>query len=288
MEAETQAPEVPRVKLGSQGLEVWRLGLGCFQLTRLINAPLSDEEGIAFIKQAFDRGITFFDTADRYGQHKNEILIGKALKELPREKVQVASKFGIVKLEGGVLMTNGKCVRACCEASLDRLGVEHKDLCYQHRVDLTVRIEDTMRGAEEVSGGGEGEVHRAVGGEPRHDQACACCASHPITALQMRWWSFWTRDIKDETVPLCRVPNLMQMMPLTGRDLGIGIVAFSPLVISPYRFSEDNLENTILHVQGANLAAKHGCNPAQPALAWLLHQGNDVFPIPGTRKFSFS
>ncbi|CAL9038902.1 unnamed protein product, partial [Musa banksii] len=189
---------------------------------------------------------------------------------------------------------------ACCEASLDRLGVEYKDLCYQHRVDLTVRIEDTVRtdlciicfhgGAEEVSGGGEGEVHRAVGGEPRHDQACACCASHPITALQIRWWSFWIRDIKDEIVPLCR-------------DLGIGIVAFSPLgmgffagktyyaessanIISPYRFSEDNSENTILHVQGANLAAKHGCNPAQPAQAWLLHQGNDVFPIPGTRKFS--
>uniref|UniRef100_A0A804K8T4 NADP-dependent oxidoreductase domain-containing protein n=1 Tax=Musa acuminata subsp. malaccensis TaxID=214687 RepID=A0A804K8T4_MUSAM len=174
MEAETQAPEVPRVKLGSQGLEVSRLGLGCFQLTGLINAPLSDEEGIAFIKQAFDRGITFFDTADRFGQHKNEILIGKALKQLPREEVQGASKFGIVKLEG------------------------------HHG------------GAEEVSGGGEGEVHRAVGGEPRHDQACACCASHPITALQIRWWSFWIRDIKDEIVPLCR-------------DLGIGIVAFSPL-----------------------------------------------------------
>ncbi|CAL9134141.1 unnamed protein product [Musa textilis] len=197
MEAETRAPEVPRVKLGSKKLEVSRLGLGCFQLTGLFKAPLSDEEGIAVIKQAFDRGITFFDTADRYGPHKTEILIGKALKQLPREKVRVASKFGIVKLECGVLKTNGKpeCVGACCEASLDRLGVEYIDLYYQYRVGLTVRIEDTVSTElciicflEEVSGGGEGEVHQAVvKGEARHDQVCTCYASHPITALQMVW-----------------------------------------------------------------------------------------------------
>ncbi|URE38297.1 auxin-induced protein [Musa troglodytarum] len=214
MEAETRAPEVPRVKLGSKKLEVSRLGLGCFQLTGLFKAPLSDEEGIAVIKQAFDRGITFFDTADRYGPHKTEILIGKALKQLPREKVRVASKFGIVKLECGVLKTNGKpeCVGACCEASLDRLGVEYIDLYYQYRVGLTVRIEDNV------------------------------------------------------STELC-------------------IICF---LISSYRFSKDNLEHTILHIRGANLAAKHGCNPAQPALAWLLHHRKDVVPIPGNQKFSFS
>ncbi|XP_074572144.1 perakine reductase-like [Curcuma longa] len=285
-----EAPSMTRVRLGSQGLEVSRLGFGCYGIAGNFSAPLSDEEANGIIKQVFDRGITFFDTADVYGPHTNEILIGKALKHLPREKVQLATKFGIAKYRGNDVEINGKpeYVRACCEASLDRLGVDYIDLYYQHRVDLTVPIEDTMGELKKLVE--EGKVKYIGLSEASPDTIRRAHAVHPITAVQMEW-SLWTRDLESEVVPLCR-------------NLGIGIVAYSPLgcgffagkasvksltpgsVLSKFpRFSGDNLDrNKTLYFRLTDLAAKHGCSPAQLALAWLLHQGNDVVPIPGTTK----
>ncbi|XP_074570346.1 putative aldo-keto reductase 1 [Curcuma longa] len=274
----------------NHSLPVSRLGFGCFGVAGIFGAPSSDEEAIGIIKQVFGRGITFFDTSDAYGPHTNEILIGKALKHLPREKVQLATKFGISKYNGNDLEINGKpeYVRACCEASLERLGVDYIDLYYQHRVDLTVPIEDTMGELKKLVE--EGKVKYIGLSEASPDTIRRAHAVHPLTAVQMEW-SLWTRDLESEVVPLCR-------------NLGIGIVAYSPLgsgffagkasvesltpgnFLSHFpRFSGDNLDrNKTLYFRLTNLAAKHGCSPAQLAIAWLLHQGNDVVPIPGTTK----
>ncbi|KAJ7954832.1 Perakine reductase-like protein [Quillaja saponaria] len=249
--------QIPRVKLGTQGLDVSRLAFGCAGLSGILNAPLSHEAGCSVIKEAFNKGITFFDTADLYGDnHDNEIMVGKALKQLPREKIQLATKFGIFRSEGRPLEVKGtpEYVRKCCETSLKRLDVEHIDLYYQHRVDISVPIEDTM-----------GELKKL--------------------------YSLWTRDIEEEIIPLCR-------------QLGIGIVAYSSLgrgffagkagveslpnesiLIKHPRFSEEHLEkNKLFYKQLEELASKHGCTPAQLALAWLLQQGSDIIPVPGTTK----
>ncbi|KAJ1423855.1 NADP-dependent oxidoreductase domain [Sesbania bispinosa] len=265
--------QVPRVKLGSQGLEVSRLGFGCGGLSGIYNAPLSHEEGCSIIKEVFNKGVTFFDTSDLYGHnHDNEIMVGKALKELPREKVQLATKFGVTRSEGKDLALgvkgNPEYVRECCEASLKRLDVKYIDLYYQHRIDTSVPIEDTASA----------------------DTIKRAHAVHPITALQMEY-SLWTRDIEEEIIPLCR-------------ELGIGIVAYSPLgrgffagkavveslpsqsllAMHP-RFTRENLEkNKLFYKRLDDLASKHACSPSQLALAWLLHQGNDIIPIPGTTK----
>ncbi|XP_035845037.1 perakine reductase isoform X2 [Helianthus annuus] len=244
--------EMPRVKLGNQGLEVSRLGYGCMGLTGTYNNPLSVEEGIKVLKEAFNKGITFFDTADVYGaDHANELLIGKLLKELPRDKIQLATKFGIFKIEPTKVTVKGtpEYARSCCEGSLKRLGVDYIDLYYIHRIDTTVPIEDTME------------------------------------------YSLWTREIEDELIPLCR-------------ELGIGIVPYSPvgrgffggkaikeqlpansfLQLNP-RFTGENLtKNKNIYDRVEAIAEKHGCSTAQLALAWVLHQGNDVVPIPGTTK----
>ncbi|KAG2718230.1 hypothetical protein I3760_03G209600 [Carya illinoinensis] len=273
--------QFPRVTLGSQGLEVSRLGFGCVGLSGLYNAPLSQEAGCAVIKETFDRGITFFDTSDLYGHdHDNEIMVGKALKQLPREKIQLATKFGVVKLEGdryGQYGVRGspEYARECCEASLKRLEVDYIDLSYPHRIDVTVPIEATL----------------PMDYFNLQDWIqCSSHAVHPITAVQMEY-SLWARDIEDEIVPVCR-------------ELGIGIVAYSPLgrgffagkaVLEPLppesvlsmfpRFSGKNFEkNKNLYNKLANLAEKHACTTPQLALAWLLHQGGDIVPIPGTTK----
>ncbi|MBA0681476.1 hypothetical protein Goari_023277 [Gossypium aridum] len=242
-----------RVKLGSQGLEVSRLGFGCVGLSGVYNAPLSHEEGCSIIKEAFNRGITFFDTADIYGEkHDNEIMLGKALKQLPREKIQVATKFGFVKSEskGRPLIEMGELKKLVEEGKIKYIGLSEPSI-------------DTIKRAHKV---------------------------HPITALQMEY-SLWTREIEDEIIPLCR-------------ELGIGIVAYSPLgrgffggkgveetmpngsQLANYpRFNGENLEkNKLLYTRVYNLAIKHGCTVPQLALAWLLHQGRDIVPIPGTTK----
>ncbi|VAI84689.1 unnamed protein product [Triticum turgidum subsp. durum] len=202
--------QMARVKLGTQGLEVSKIGFGCMGLTGVYNDPVPEDAGVAVIRRAFDAGVTFFDTADAYGPHTNEVLLGKALRQVPRERVQVATKCGI--------------------------------------------------------------------------------AVHPITAVQMEW-SLWTRDIEEDIIPLCR-------------ELGIGVVPYSPLgrgffagraaveslpsgsLLSKHpRYTGENLEkNRVLYTRLEMLSTKYGCTPAQLALAWVLHQGDDVVPIPGTTK----
>ncbi|XP_030477296.2 perakine reductase-like isoform X1 [Syzygium oleosum] len=288
---EKQRIQIPRVKLGSQGLEVSRLGFGCGGLSGIWNAPVSHEAGCLLIKRVFEKGITFFDTADVYGHdHDNEIMIGKALKELPREQIQLAMKFGVGMVEEGQVAIRGtpEYVRECCEGSLKRLGVDYIDLYYQHRVDTTVAIEDTVGELKKLVE--EGKIKYIGLSEASIDTIKRAHAIHPITAVQMEY-SLWTREIKDELIPLCR-------------ELGIGIVVYSPLghgffggkaVIESLpaesllarhpRFTGENLEkNKVIYRKVVDLAAKHGCTAPQLALAWLLHQGDDVIPIPGTRK----
>ncbi|KAF2284621.1 hypothetical protein GH714_028264 [Hevea brasiliensis] len=208
---------IPRVKLGCQGLEVSKLGFGCMGLSGGYNAPVSEEVGISIIKEAFNSGISFFDTADIYGFHTNEVLVGKALKQLPREKIQLATKFGVV-LKGSDYASSGingkpEYVRACCEASLKRLGMDYVDLYYQHRVDTSVPIEETMLELKKLVE--EGKLKYIGLSEASPDTIKRAHAVHPITAVQMEW-SLWTRDIEEEIIPLCR-------------ELGIGIVPYSPL-----------------------------------------------------------
>ncbi|XP_030534728.1 probable aldo-keto reductase 1 isoform X2 [Rhodamnia argentea] len=282
--------EVPRVKLGSQGLEVSKLGFGCMGLTGVYNSPLSEEDGIAIIKDAYSKAVTFFDTADVYGANANEVLVGKALKHLPRENIQLATKFGIVRVEASKMMVKGtpEYVRSCCEASLKRLGVEYIDLYYQHRVDTSLPIEETMGELKKLVE--EGKIKYIGLSEASPDTIRRAHAVHPITAVQMEW-SLWTRDIEAEIVPLCR-------------ELGIGIVPYSPLgrgffggkavieslpsdsnLATHPRFKKENLDkNKNIYTRMDNLAKKHGCTPAQLALAWVLGQGDMVVPIPGTTK----
>ncbi|XVF31154.1 hypothetical protein REPUB_Repub16aG0121400 [Reevesia pubescens] len=291
MAEEQQRIQIPRVKLGTQGLEVSKLGFGCMGLAGAYNIDSVPEDvSISVIKHAFDRGVTFFDTSDIYGPKTNEILVGKALKQLPREKVQLATKFGFEKMDFTGIIVNGtpEYVRKSVEASLKRLDVEYIDLYYQHRVDTNTPIEDTMGELKKLVE--EGKIKYIGLSEPSPDTIKRAHAVHPITALQMEW-SLWTRDIEEEIVPLCR-------------ELGIGIVPYSPLGCGFFggrtdaeslpansflamlpRFQGENLEkNKILYSKLEKLTEKHGCTTAQLALAWVLHQGNDVAPIPGTTK----
>ncbi|KAL0287289.1 UNVERIFIED_CONTAM: putative aldo-keto reductase 1 [Sesamum calycinum] len=208
--------QVPRVKLGAQGLQVSRVGFGCGGLSGILNAPLSHEDGAAILKEAFNKGITFFDTADIYGKAgDNEIMIGKALKELPREQVQ-ASKFGLYMPDGmSQVHVKGspEYVRKCIEASLTRLDVDYIDLYYPHRVDTSVPIEETMGELKKLVE--EGKIRYIGLSEASTDTIKRAHAVHPITAVQMEY-SLWSREIEEDVIPLCR-------------ELGIGIVAYSPL-----------------------------------------------------------
>ncbi|XP_010025042.2 probable aldo-keto reductase 1 [Eucalyptus grandis] len=288
--AQEQHVQIPRVKLGTQGLEVSKLGFGCMGLTGIYNDPVQEEAGVSIITDAFAKGVTFFDTSDVYGPKTNEILVGKALKKLPREKVQLATKFGALQTKGYDAAINGtpEYVRSCCEASLKRLNVDYIDLYYVHRIDTSVPIEETMGELKKLVE--EGKVKYIGLSEASPDTIRRAHAVHPVTALQIEW-SLWTRDIEQELVPLCR-------------DLGIGIVPYSPLgrgffggrgVIGAVpeksfqerhpRFQPENLEkNKVFYTRIEKLANKHDCTPIQLALAWVLHQGDDVVPIPGTTK----
>ncbi|KAG5554619.1 hypothetical protein RHGRI_012247 [Rhododendron griersonianum] len=289
MEDSKHTIQMPRVKLGSHGLEVSRLGFGCAGLSGYYNDPLSHEAGCSVIKEAFRNGITFFDTSDLYGEnHDNEILLSKALKELPRAKVQLATKFGIMSLEGGKHAVKGtpEYVRQACEASLKRLGTDYIDLYYQHRVDPTVPIEDTMGELKKLVD--EGKIKYIGLSEASVDTMRRAHMVHPITAIQVEY-SLWTRDIEEDIIPLCR-------------ELGIGIVAYSPLgrgffggkavvealpdntSLAKVYQRESREEQTTIYDRLANLAAKKSCTPPQLALAWLLHQEDNIVPIPVTTK----
>ncbi|MCO5589057.1 hypothetical protein L7F22_043022 [Adiantum nelumboides] len=284
------ATKVQRTKLGSQGLEVSKQGLGCMGMSAYYGPPKPEEEMIPFIRHAVDSGITFLDTSDIYGPFTNEVLVGKAIKGI-RHKVQLATKFGI-SYENGQRSFRGdpSYVRSACEASLKRLDVDHIDLYYQHRVDTRVPIEVTVGEMKLLVE--KGKVKYLGLSEASASTIRRAHAVHPITAVQIEW-SLWTRDVEKDIVPTCR-------------ELGIGIVAYSPLgrgffsagakvlesmsqtdfrKVAQPRFAGDNLDkNQKLFLALNELAYKKGCTPGQLALAWVQHQGDDVVPIPGTTK----
>ncbi|KAJ0903494.1 putative perakine reductase [Helianthus annuus] len=283
---------VRRIKLGSQGLEVSAIGLGCMGMSGAYGPLKPEEEMIKVIHHAIYSGVTHLDTSDVYGPHTNEILIGKALKGVKREEVQVATKFGLKFGEGrGQMEIHGEpeYVRACCEASLKRLDVDYIDLYYVHRIDKKVPIEITMGELKKLVE--EGKIKHIGLSEAGPATIRRAHAVHPITAVQLEW-SLWTRDAEDEVIPTCR-------------ELGIGIVPFGPLGSGFFasgpkvvdnladkdyrkmlpRLQGENFDhNKVVYERVSEMAQKKGCTPSQLALAWVLHQGEDVGPIPGTTK----
>ncbi|KAL2345804.1 hypothetical protein Fmac_007089 [Flemingia macrophylla] len=284
--------QIPRLKLGTQGFEVSKLGFGCMGLSGGYSDPLPEEDAISVINYAFSQGITFFDTSDVYGGTANEVLVGKALKHLPRDKTQIATKFGIARMDfSDMIKISGspEYVRSCCEASLKRLDVEYIDLYYQHRVDTSVPIEETVGELKKLVE--EGKVKYIGLSEASPDTIRRAHAVHPITAVQIEW-SLWTRDIEEEIVPLCRELGIgiVPYSPL-GRGFfgGRGVVENAPAICSRLkghpRFQAENLaKNKTIYHRIESLAKKQHATPAQLALAWVLHQGEDVVPIPGTTK----
>ena len=280
-----------RRKLGTQGLEVSAEGLGCMGMSEFYG-PTDETEAIATIHRALALGVDFLDTADIYGPFTNERLVGRALAGR-RHEVVLATKFGNERREDGSWVgVNGRpeYVRSACEASLARLGVDHIDLYYQHRVDKTVPIEETVGAMATLVG--EGKVRYLGLSEASPATIRRAHAVHPITALQTEY-SLWSRDPEQAVLPAVR-------------ELGIGFVAYSPLgrgflagrFRSPEdlrdegdfrhrhpRFQDDNLtRNLELLGRLEEIARGKGVTPAQLALAWVLHRGTDVVPIPGTKK----
>ncbi len=277
-------------RLGSQGLEVSAVGFGCMGMSDFYGK--SDEAAnLDLLHYAVDLGVTFWDTADMYGLGANERLVGRALSGR-RDHVVLATKFGVVRGEDGNFVgVSGKpeYVRSACDASLRRLGVDHIDLYYQHRVDPKVPIEDTvgaMAGLVEA-----GKVRYLGLSEAAASTLRRAFLIHPISVLQSEL-SLWSRDIEDEVIPACR-------------ELGIGVVAYSPLgrgflsgaIKSIDDLAEDDWRRNMPRFQGENfaknlelverveqIAAAKGCTSAQLALAWVLAQGPHVVPIPGTRS----
>ncbi len=277
--------------LGSSGIRVGAIGLGCMGMSDFYG-PTDDAESLATLNLALDRGVTLLDTADMYGLGKNEELVGQVARKRRREVV-LATKFGIVRdpqdpTKRGV-SGRPEYVRAACDASLKRLGVDVIDLYYQHRVDPAVPIEDTVGAMAELVRAGK---VRALGlSEAAAETVRRANAVHPIAALQSEY-SLWTRDPEDGVLATCRTLNIafVAYSPLGRGFLTGAIRQVDDLAPGDYRrgtprFQSDNLAaNLELVKRVEEAAAKKGCTPAQLALAWVLCQDKDVIPIPGTKR----
>jgi aryl-alcohol dehydrogenase-like predicted oxidoreductase len=281
---------LPTRTLGKHGPTVGALGLGCMGMSEFYGAA-DEAESLATIHRALELGVTLLDTADMYGPFKNEALVGRALQGR-RDRAILATKFGIVRsADPTVRSINGKpeYVRAACDASLTRLGVDHIDLYYQHRVDPTTPIEDTVGAMAELVKAGK--VRYLGLSEAGPETLRRACKIHPITALQTEY-SLWSRDPEDGVLAACR-------------ELGVGFVAYSPLGRgfltgelkrfedlaegdyrrhSPRFQGENFAKNLALVTQVEQLAAARGVTAGQLALAWVLGQGDDIVPIPGTKR----
>ncbi|MCK4869057.1 MAG: aldo/keto reductase [Alphaproteobacteria bacterium] len=276
-------------ELGKGGLKVSAMGLGCMTMTA-IYGPSDDDRSIAAIHRAIELGANFIDTADIYGQGKNEELVGRALADR-RDKAVLATKFGNLRLPDGKSGVNGRPEYAleACEKSLKRLGTEIIDLFYLHRVDPDTPIEETVGGMKRLVE--QGKVRHIGLSEAGAQTIRRAHATHPLAALQSEF-SLWTRDLEAEILPTCR-------------ELGIGLVPYSPLgrgfltaTIHGFddlaekdrrkdlpRFQDGNREENLkLLAPLEAIAGKHGCTAAQVALAWILAQGDDIVPIPGTKR----
>jgi aryl-alcohol dehydrogenase-like predicted oxidoreductase len=296
MSNQQTSPDLGTRTLGTASpLTVSTMGLGCMGMSEFYGTG-DEQQGIDTIHRALDLGVTFLDTADMYGPFTNERLVGKAI-DGRRDDVQLATKFGNERKEDGTrLGINGspEYVRSACDASLQRLGVDHIDLYYQHRVDKTVPIEETVGAMKELVEAGK--VRHLGLSEASAETIRRAHAVHPITALQTEY-SLFTRDLEDEILPVLH-------------ELGIGLVPYSPLgrgILtgaitrtddlaendsrrSAYfpRFSGDALEtNVALVARVRELAEAKDATPGQLALAWVLAQGDDVVPIPGTKRVKY-
>lgn len=280
---------IPTRALGPAGLDVSALGLGCMGMS-FFYGQADDDESIRVIDQAIDRGVSLLDTSDAYGPHTNEELIGRAIRH-HRDQVILATKFGVVGMVGPDRTTRGDAayVREACDGSLQRLDVDHIDLYYAHRIDPNVPIEETVGAMAQLVEAGKVRFLGLCEAAP--ETLRRAMAVHPISVLQIEW-SLFSRDVETDVLP-------------TARSLGVGLVAYSPLgrgflaggIESPEdlagddfrrflpRWSEQNFaQNRELVRRVESLAAGRGVSAGQLALAWVLAQGDDVVPIPGTRR----